>query len=297
MELISASASKFIELAIKESDNNVKLIVLDKVSELHKEHDGILEDLVMEILRVLSSPDIDVRNKALEIALKMVTSRNVEQVISLLKKDLIKTVEQDYEKVQIPPGLHRFTYTRGQNNEYRQLLIHAIHTCAIRYSEVAASGIQVLMEFISEFSNTSAVDVISFVKEVVEKFPTLRPAILDQLLATLSDIKAKKIFRGALWILGEYCTEEKDIKDALRGIRNSVGELPILDTEKRALEAEERTETNGTEGMSGGGSSTRVLADGTYATESAFDTKTAAKRESAKGSTKPPMRCKLTPKI
>jgi len=99
---LPASASKFIELAIKESDNNVKLIVLDKVSELHKEHEGVLEDLVMEILRVLSSPDLDVRNKALEIALKMVTSRNVEEVISLLKKDLIKTVEQDYEKASAP---------------------------------------------------------------------------------------------------------------------------------------------------------------------------------------------------
>ena len=88
----SASASKFIELAIKESDNNVKLIVLDKVSELHREHEGVLDDLVMEILRVLSrslfiSPDLDVRNKALEIALKLVTSRNVEEVISLLKKE------------------------------------------------------------------------------------------------------------------------------------------------------------------------------------------------------------------
>jgi coatomer subunit beta len=40
-----------------------------------------------------------VRGKALEIALKMVTSKNVEEVIDLLKKDLIKTVEQDYEKV------------------------------------------------------------------------------------------------------------------------------------------------------------------------------------------------------
>jgi hypothetical protein len=30
----------------------------------------------------------------------MVTSRNVEEVISLLKKDLVKTVEQDYEKVR-----------------------------------------------------------------------------------------------------------------------------------------------------------------------------------------------------
>lgn len=54
MVLILAAASKFIELAIKESDNNVKLIVLDKVNELHQEHEGILEDLVMEVLRVLS---------------------------------------------------------------------------------------------------------------------------------------------------------------------------------------------------------------------------------------------------
>jgi coatomer subunit beta len=97
--LMVAAASKFIDLAIKESDNNVKLIALDKVNDLHHEHEGVLEDLVMEILRVLSSPDIDVRNKALEIAMNMVTSRNVEEVIGLLKKDLIKTVEQDYEKV------------------------------------------------------------------------------------------------------------------------------------------------------------------------------------------------------
>jgi hypothetical protein len=55
MRLTVASASKFIELAIKESDNNVKLIVLDKVNELHEAHEGVLEELVMEILRVLSS--------------------------------------------------------------------------------------------------------------------------------------------------------------------------------------------------------------------------------------------------
>ena len=73
--------------------------MLDKVNELHEKHEGVLEDLVTEVLQVLSSPDLDVRNKALEIALKMITSRNVEEVIGVLKKDLIKTVEQDYEKV------------------------------------------------------------------------------------------------------------------------------------------------------------------------------------------------------
>lgn len=50
-----ASAGKFIELAIKESDNNVKLIVLDKINDLHRQHEGVLEELTMEFLRVLAT--------------------------------------------------------------------------------------------------------------------------------------------------------------------------------------------------------------------------------------------------
>ncbi len=114
----------------------------------------------MEILRVLSSPDIDVRKKALDIALEMVSSKNVEEVVLLLKKELSKTVDQEYEK----------------NAEYRQLLIHSIHQCAIKFSGVAASVVDLLMDFIADFNNTSAVDVINFVKEVVEKFPDLQAA-------------------------------------------------------------------------------------------------------------------------
>ena len=69
---VKAAAGKFIELAIKEADNNVKLIVLERVNQLRQKNEGILDDLVMEVLRVLTSPDIDVRKKALEIALEEV---------------------------------------------------------------------------------------------------------------------------------------------------------------------------------------------------------------------------------
>lgn len=96
---VKAAASKFIELAIKEPDNNVKLIVLEKVDQLRQKNDAVLDDLTMEILRVLSSPDLDVRRKALNLALEMVTSRNVEDVVLLLKKELSKTVDEQYEKV------------------------------------------------------------------------------------------------------------------------------------------------------------------------------------------------------
>lgn len=97
---LKAAAGKLIELGIKEADNNVKLIVLDRVDQLRKRNEGVLDDLTMEILRVLSSPDIDVRRKALEIALEMVSSKNVEEIVLLLKKGLAKTVDEQYEKVR-----------------------------------------------------------------------------------------------------------------------------------------------------------------------------------------------------
>ncbi|GAB1319149.1 coatomer subunit beta [Madurella fahalii] len=279
---VKAAAGKFIELAIKEADNNVKLIVLDRVDQLRQRNEGILDDLIMEILRVLSSPDIDVRKKALEIALEMVSSKNVEEVVLLLKKELSKTVDQEYEK----------------NSEYRQLLIHSIHQCAVKFSEVAASVVQLLMDFIADFNNASAVDVINFVKEVVEKFPALRPAIVQRLVDTLREVRAGKVYRGILWIVGEYSLEEKDIRDAWKGIRASLGEIPILASEQRLLdnmdneeEDKEQDQVNGHSKPKPGGSR-KVLADGTYATETALTSQSAAaaKLEAVKASQKPPLR-------
>jgi len=49
-----AAASCYIELIVKESDNNIKLIVLDRLDELREKHEHVLDDLVPDILRVLS---------------------------------------------------------------------------------------------------------------------------------------------------------------------------------------------------------------------------------------------------
>ena len=95
---IQAAASKFIDLANRESDNNIKLIVLDRVDQLRSKNPGVLNNLTMDILYVLSSPDIDVRKKALSIALNMISGKNVEDVVKLFKKELTKTVNQDYDK-------------------------------------------------------------------------------------------------------------------------------------------------------------------------------------------------------
>lgn len=92
--------------------------------------------------------------------------------------------------------------------------------------------VHVLMEFLGDANNASAVDVIAFVREVVEKFPELRSSIVEKLLATFGDIKSGKVFRGALWIVGEYGNTVEDIKETLMQIRNVLGEVPILASEQ-----------------------------------------------------------------
>lgn len=87
----------------------------------------------------------------------------------------------------------------------------------------------------------------------MQKFPNLRQAITKTLLQTFSQIKAGKVFRGALWIIGEYCTEVEgehsrehdtdlsilrggiEIHEAMQEIRKTIGEIPILASEQVSL--------------------------------------------------------------
>jgi coatomer subunit beta len=269
--------------------------VLDRFDLLRAKHENVLDGMVMDILKVLNSQDMEVKRRAIGIALEMVSSRNVEDVVLFLKKQLQGTMDADFDK----------------NLEYRQLLIQSIHACAIKFSEVAANVVYVLMDFLGDSNNPSAVDVIAFVREVVEKFPHLRAHITEKLVSTFGDIKSGKVFRGALWIVGEYCEGGAEIKKALFEIRKVLGEIPILASEQVSCDAEctmsssrqrlldeaEAAEENVNEKPAEqpkAVTTTRVLADGTYATETVYSSAAdAARLEKVRAATKPPLRALL----
>jgi len=50
----AAAATTFINLVVKESDNNVKLIVLDRLDALRSKHGHVFDNLIMDVLQVLS---------------------------------------------------------------------------------------------------------------------------------------------------------------------------------------------------------------------------------------------------
>ncbi|KAJ3839311.1 coatomer protein [Lentinula raphanica] len=279
---VKASASTLISLIVKESDNNVKLIVLDRLETLRSKHEHILDGLIMDVLQILGNSDMDVRRKAMNIVLSMTSSRNVEEVVQFLKKQLLRTQEKaaEFDKA----------------SEYRQLLIQSIHVTAIKFSEVAASVVLALMEFLGDSvgasSNSNAVttstalDVIAFIREVVDKFPRLRPGIFDRLVW--------EVFRGVLWILGEFVGAQDSysstneaaeaIKQCIEGIRTCLGDIPIY-----VDSAQEETNLDDVAiHKEAGGGKPKVLADGTYATETAYNTTTSS--DSQIGKARPPLR-------
>lgn len=130
--------------------------------------------------------------------------------------------------------------------------------------------------------------------EVVEKFPKLRQPITEHLVQTLPEIKSGKVYRGVLWIIGEYSEQLPDILTAFGELRKVIGEVPILASEQRLLDEasneDEDDKDKEKEKTEGGGGKPRVLADGTYATETAFTSVNTARLEAVKAAAKPPLR-------
>jgi len=133
---------------------------------------------------------------------------------------------------------------------------------------------------------------------VVEKFPHLRSTVCEKLIQTLPEVKSGKVFRGVLWIIGEYVESVDDIKATVLQIRKVIGEVPILASEQKLLDEAETGVAEIGEGKDKEkekrveGGRPKVLADGTYATETAFSSSAAANLEVVKAASKPPLRSK-----
>ena len=158
-----------------------------------------MQDVLMDVLRALTSPNMDIRKKTLDIALDLITSRNIDEVVMVLKKEVMKTQNKELDK----------------GPEYRQLLVQAIHSCAVKFPDVAGSVIHLLMDFLGDTNTASALDVVFFVREIMETNSKLRASILERLLDSYNQIRSSRVCSCTLWIIGEYCDQKDDIYAAL----------------------------------------------------------------------------------
>lgn len=250
---IRAAVSTYTNLLNSQNDNNVKMIVLERLEDLKKNHSKILQELLMDILRALSSPNPDICKKVLDIAMDIVTSRNVVEVVSTLKREVTKTAEDDGNA------------SEAKGSYYRGMLIRAIHGCAVRFPQVAESVVHVLMDFLS---TDGGIQVIIFVRAIMEQYPPLRESILTKLLNALDGVSNTNVMCVCLWILGEYCETPAILVEAFDDINAQLGEACFIlkSDEKKAQEKA------AAEALAGPKMVTKniILSDGTYATQTVY---------------------------
>ncbi|ODV92275.1 hypothetical protein CANCADRAFT_84497 [Tortispora caseinolytica NRRL Y-17796] len=247
---VSASASKFISACLAESDNNVKLIILSQIDDLRERNPAILEDLTMDVLQVLSTQDKDVREKALNIALELVSSRNAEEVVMYLRKEMLRLINSGSES----------------DRQYSNLLLRAIFGCAIRFGDIAKTVVDLIVHVLPDLEKDTASETLEYLKELVDKFDELRPVVVKKLTDIFSQLHCARVLRGCLWILGEFSATEDEIRNTWKVLHAAIGEVPLLATETKAIEDD--SEPSDEHKLAS--TTQRVLSDGTYATESAF---------------------------
>jgi len=263
---VRQATNAYVSLLTEQSDNNVKLIVLDRLQDVRRHHKHVMEVVVMDVMRALSCPSLDVRKKVMEICLgSSVTPRNIKDVVSLLKKEVVKTMGFEAQGVE-------------GNIEYRRLLIRALHSCTAQYLEEAQGVAFLVMDFLTEADQTTATEVVMLLREMIANCPELRIAILQRLCDNVSDISQSRVLRGCLWLFGEYCEEDDLVETVIAALLNALRPLPLV-AEKAPAKSEKK---DGAEKKDADkkpakfSTRTVVLADGTYGTENVYEAADAA---------------------
>jgi len=146
---VNKALEAYTRLLQCESDQNVKLIVINRLHSLRVRYQRNLRLVIMDILRGLSTPNIDVRRNILSLILALAAPNNIADIIGCLRKEIIAVnqgialmVESD-----VASSLHRI--------EYRNLLVETIHRCAVQFPQVASSVVHLLMDYLGDESDHS----------------------------------------------------------------------------------------------------------------------------------------------
>ncbi|KAM3184259.1 hypothetical protein ACTXT7_008698 [Hymenolepis weldensis] len=274
---IRASANCYIDLILKESDNNAKLVILNSLLGLRAKHEKILQELVMDIVRILNASDVELRNKALELIVDLVNTRTIDDLIGFLRKELMKatTGGSSAQPIAESGGARS-----GGNDEdiYRHSLVRAIRAICMKFPTSLTAILPTLCDILTYTElqdSAAAVEVCRFLRDAVFRHPHYKGLILEKVFQVLPSIAGTDILRHIIWLCGEFCTSKTEITECMQVIHQCIGPLPLVQREMARIMAENGSlgEENQEEGAKETSTETivkKVTADGAYATQSAF---------------------------
>lgn len=240
---IRHAANTFIHLLTTHSDNNVRLIVLERLNEMKALFADVLQESLMDILRGLATGNVDIRREIVSLTLDLVNHKNVDAFVQFMKKELVRSQSEDEMG------------DAASQQEYQQLIVKGIHKTVMKHTSVAASVVPVLMDYICE-PGASSYDVIIFIREVMQAQPELRAELLSRMSSSFQMISSPKVVRAVLWLFGVHCKTAEHITSIFDQLKQSLNPLPLAPAVASTLTVED----DGPSTVA----TTTVRADGTY---------------------------------
>lgn len=277
---IKLAAACFIDICAKDSDNNVKLIALNSLMNLRRINgaERVLRNSIMDILCILqSATDLELHEKILGLTLDLTSPLNVGGVVGALRHEIRKIQDTNVMSSQ------------QETAKYRRLLVETVHKMADRFPHamVEFEMIDTLFDLLicnSVGERTSSRLILLF-KVFMSNNPNYRATMVKKIQDCFNLAKDNSsTHRGLLQLLGDFSETEKQIEKSFKIIKESLGELPIVTSERRKAQQEsdgtgdenkkKSSTANGDLDIVTKNMSRLVTADGSYATQSAISYQT-----------------------
>lgn len=95
---LKLSTNIYVQLLLTLTDNNVKLILLDKLQQILDINPRFLEDQVFDITKLLNNQSLEIRRKVIELIKRLVSEKNINSIFPLFLKELKKLAHDNEQK-------------------------------------------------------------------------------------------------------------------------------------------------------------------------------------------------------
>lgn len=238
---MKSAAAALVSLLVDHSDNNVRLVTLDRLIALKQKHPLVLQGMVLDLCRVLQAPSPDIRSRSLALITELVTSSNVDNVLSSLKKELSS----------------RGSDTLPADSEFKASIVASLVALTSNFPDTAATICNTLLDIVTD-AGAVAVDAMQGVRELIAVFPDIRLTATQRLRDVIGSVRQGKVLRIVVACLAEFSVGSDALKASLDETFTMIGPLPLHVSdvsEAKVTVSHDRP---------------KVLADGSYASQSSI---------------------------
>ncbi|CCW64477.1 unnamed protein product [Phytomonas sp. EM1] len=211
---IRQATQTYIDILKSHSDNSVRLIVVQQLELMRGRFLEGLQDSLMDLLSALQDSLIPVRKRIINLAVGLITNKNIDFFIQAMKKELLCTQNESD------------AFRTAVDLDYRQIVIKSIGIALLHCPKAAASVLPVLLDFVSD-DTSAAGEVVNLIKVMLQDHPEMRASTVEKLIEVFPSITLSGVMRCVLLLLSNHAESRSEILKVLNLIMEEMGSLPL----------------------------------------------------------------------